>query len=342
MSLRDWFAEKKQKTRLNADGVNRKLSDDELCSIWVQCYSCNATLPRKAMEHNQRVCMECDYHFRIGGSARLEQLFCHKDDAFIELNANLGPADPLTFTDTQPYRERQAGARKKSKLTEAVVTGITTLHRVPEATDDPNEAVVAEAETFALGIMDFDYLGGSMGSVVGEKLTCLAECALKYDLPLVIFSSSGGARMQEGTLSLMQMVKTGTVLAKMHDAGLLYISVLTEPTFGGVTASFGTLGDVIIAEKGARIGFAGRRVIEQTIRQKLPNDFQTAGYLMKYGQVDRVVHRHGLRHELLELIRLHRIASSKNPKPVTQGQLLDFEVNPSPFLLAPAAEPVPV
>ncbi len=344
MSLRDWFAKKKQKARLNADGVNRKLTDDELCSIWVQCYSCNATLPRKAMEHNQQVCMECEYHFRIGASDRIQQLFCQEDDTFIELNANLGPADPLTFTDTQPYRKRQVGARSKSDLNEAVVTGIAKLHRMQEPNDDAADTppTIDEAESFALGIMDFDYLGGSMGSVVGEKLTCLAECALKYDLPLVIFSSSGGARMQEGTLSLMQMVKTGTVLARLHDAGLLYISVLTEPTFGGVTASFGTLGDVILAEKGARIGFAGRRVIEQTIRQKLPNDFQTAGYLMKYGQVDRVVHRHNLRHELLELIRLHRISSGKTPKAVSQGQLLDFEVNPSPFLLTPDAEPVPV
>jgi acetyl-CoA carboxylase carboxyl transferase subunit beta len=164
--------------------------------------------------------------------------------------------------------------------------------------------------------MDFGYLGGSMGSVVGEKITRVIEKALEEKLPVIIFSSSGGARMQEGTLSLMQMVKTGAALAKLHEAGLLYISVLTEPTFGGVTASYGTLGDLIIAEEGARIGFAGRRVIEQTIRQKLPADFQTANYLLNYGQVDMVLHRHAMKSTLAELIRIHRAAAAA---PVTEA-----------------------
>jgi acetyl-CoA carboxylase carboxyl transferase subunit beta len=169
-------------------------------------------------------------------------------------------------------------------------------------------------EPVAVAIMDFAYLGGSMGSVVGEKITRVIERALAEDLPVIIFSSSGGARMQEGTLSLMQMVKTGAALAKLHEAGLLFISVLTEPTFGGVTASFGTLGDVIIAEEGARIGFAGRRVIEQTIRQKLPSDFQTANYL-----VDMVLNRKLLKHQLCELLRLHRVASGKTPRTIGDG-----------------------
>jgi acetyl-CoA carboxylase carboxyl transferase beta subunit len=168
-------------------------------------------------------------------------------------------------------------------------------------------------ERLGLAVMDFTYLGGSMGSVVGEKITRMIERALAERLPVVIFSSSGGARMQEGTFSLMQMVKTGAALAQLHEAGLLYISVLTEPTFGGVTASYGTLGDINIAEEGARIGFAGRRVIEQTIRQKLPADFQTANYLLNYGQVDMVLSRLELTNTLSTLIRLHRQSSGLAP-----------------------------
>lgn len=316
MSLRDWFAAKKKATaKLNADGVNKNLSDSELKKIWVQCYSCQANLKRKALAANLHVCPECNYHFRIGSKVRLEQLMADERDTFLELNANLTPADPLNFADTQPYRQRQSDAFKKSQLKEAVTTGVLTLHS--DNTPEP--------EQLAIGVMDFAFMGGSMGSVVGEKLTCLAELALANRLPLAIFSSSGGARMQEGTLSLMQMVKTGSALAKLHDAGLLYMSVLTEPTFGGVTASFGTLGDIIIAEKGARIGFAGRRVIEQTIRQKLPPDFQTAGYLMDYGQVDRVVERPNLRDELLKLMVLHRKASGIQSKAVTADTLPLFE-----------------
>ena len=211
-------------------------------------------------------------------------------DAFEELDADLIPADPLNFTDTEPYTKRMADARKKSKLNDAVVTGLAQIGKV----------------SAGLAVMDFGYMGGSMGSVVGEKITRLAERCITEALPLVIVSSSGGARMQEGTFSLMQMVKTGTVLARMHEAGLLFISVLSEPTFGGVTASYAMLGDIIIAEEGARIGFAGRRVIEQTIHQKLPADFQTAGYLMQYGQLDRISSRQDLKPLLEKLIQLHQ------------------------------------
>lgn len=320
MSLRDWFASKKQNTqRLNAEGVNKNLTDSELKKIWIQCYSCNASISRKELSQTYSICPQCDYHFRSGSKDRLAQLMANPNDTFLELNTNLIPSDPLNFTDTQPYIQRQLDATNKSKLKEAVTTGILTLHYAKDADTDP------VATPMAVGIMDFAFMGGSMGSVVGEKLTCIAELALAKNLPLVIFSSSGGARMQEGTLSLMQMVKTGSVLAKLHDAGLLYISVLTEPTFGGVTASYGTLGDIIIAEKGARIGFAGRRVIEQTIRQKLPPDFQTAGYLMDYGQVDRVVRRPDLRNELCELVRLHQLASGKVPKAIETDELSMFE-----------------
>lgn len=315
MSLRDWFASKKKKGQLNAQGVNRKLSDEDLEGIWTQCFKCQANLRRKEMEANLHVCPECDYHVRIGAKERIAQLTAHEKDCFYELDRTMRPADPLNFTDTQPYLERQEKAHHDTGLNDAIITGIANMYH-----DDRDEH-----ETVAIGVMDFTYLGGSMGSVVGEKVTRLIECAMDFNLPVVIFSSSGGARMQEGTLSLMQMVKTGSALAHLHEKGLLYISVCTEPTFGGVTASFGTLGDINIAEKGARIGFAGRRVIEQTIRQKLPSGFQTAEYLMEYGQVDLVTARHQMRNTLLDLIRLHRISSGKAPKAIDTSDLSQWQ-----------------
>jgi len=301
VTLRDWFASrKKQKEQqLDANAVNNRLTDAELCQLWTQCFKCGENIPTKELRADLLVCIHCGYHFRIGAYDRIAQL-C---DNFEELDALLIPSDPLSFSDTEAYVDRQKDAQKKAGLNEAVVTGIGQM----------------EKESLALGVMDFAYMGGSMGSVVGEKITRLIETAIENKLPLVIFSSSGGARMQEGTFSLMQMVKTGAALAQLHEAGLLYISVLTEPTFGGVTASFGTLGDVNIAEQGARIGFAGRRVIEQTIRQKLPPDFQTAGYLLKHGQVDMAIPRTQLRDTLVSLIRLHRVSSGNTPKRVASG-----------------------
>lgn len=287
MSLRTWFASKRKssKSSLSPDNPGQKLTDDELERLWIQCYNCSERFPKKEIEENLMVCSACGYHFRIGAWTRIQQI----TDAFEEMDGALRPKDPLNFTDTEPYAERIAKAEEKTNLAEAVISGLGRI-------DDLQ---------FALAVMDFSYLGGSMGSVVGEKITRLIETAIQKGLSLVIISSSGGARMQEGTFSLMQMVKTGSALAKYHEAGLLYISVLTEPTFGGVTASYGTLGDIILAEEGARVGFAGRRVIEQTIRQKLPPDFQTANYLLKYGQVDAVVHRHQLKERLYKLMRLH-------------------------------------
>ena len=294
MSLRDWFASKRNtSTKLDVSAMNSRLTDEEICKLWTQCYSCHQNIPSKELENNLMVCMHCGYHFRIGAYKRIMQL-C---DDFQEMDENLFPSDPLNFTDTEPYLKRQADAHKKTGLNEAVITGIG---RIGE-------------ERLGLAVMDFTYLGGSMGSVVGEKITRMIERALAERLPVVIFSSSGGARMQEGTFSLMQMVKTGAALAQLHEAGLLYISVLTEPTFGGVTASYGTLGDVNIAEEGARVGFAGRRVIEQTIRQKLPADFQTANYLLNYGQVDMVLARQEMAPILATLIRLHRQSSGLAP-----------------------------
>lgn len=294
MSLRDWFATKRSKSKkMDVTAMNDRLTDEEISKLWTQCYSCGENLPSKELENNLMVCMKCGYHFRIGAYTRIAQLCT----AFQELDADMKPTDPLTFTDTEPYVKRQNDAYKKTGLNDAIISGIGQVGQ----------------ELVALAVMDFTYLGGSMGSVVGERITRLIERALKDRLPVIIFSSSGGARMQEGTFSLMQMVKTGAALAKLHEAGLLYISVVTEPTFGGVTASYGMLGDIIIAEEGARIGFAGRRVIEQTIRQKLPADFQTANYLLQYGQLDMVLSRHEMTEKLETLIRLHRESSGLQP-----------------------------
>ncbi|MDX2084978.1 MAG: acetyl-CoA carboxylase, carboxyltransferase subunit beta [Candidatus Melainabacteria bacterium] len=290
MSLRDWFAQKRKKPPQDvASCVDAALPED----VWTQCYSCQAHLLNRDLDANLRVCPECQYHFRVGARERVAQLLSD----FVEVDAELAPVDPLAFEDTQPYLQRQKEASDKSGLLDAIITGVGKL----------------QDQALALGVMDFSYMGGSMGSVVGEKITRLAELALAHRLPLVIISASGGARMQEGTFSLMQMVKTGAVLARLHEAGLLYVSVLTEPTFGGVTASYGTLGDVIIAESAARIGFAGRRVIEQTIRQKLPGDFQTASYAERYGQVDVVLSRSELAPYLATLIRVHQCSSELTP-----------------------------
>jgi len=287
MSLKSWFASKRQsKLELDPQGMNQNLSDEDFERLWTQCYNCSQRFPKKQVEENLMVCPDCGYHFRISARERIEQL----TERFSELDADMKPQDPLGFYDSESYSQKTQKAEEKSGLPEAIVTGLAQIQDIE----------------YALGVMDFAYLGGSMGSVVGEKITRLVEKAIEKQLALVIVSSSGGARMQEGTFSLMQMVKTGSALAKLHEAGLLYISVLTEPTFGGVTASYGTLGDILIAEEGARIGFAGRRVIEQTIRQKLPVDFQTADYLLKYGQVDMVVHRHQLKDTLYNLVQLHQ------------------------------------
>jgi acetyl-CoA carboxylase carboxyl transferase subunit beta len=298
MSLRSWFDSRRKanKQGLNPDSITDRVSDEDLERLWTQCYHCNQGFPTKQVEDNLQVCPNCNYHFRIGSAERILQL-C---DQFEELDSGLTPQDPLQFFDNEPYPDKVKKAAQKSGLKEAITTGIATVH----LTREDSELSVH----YALAVMDFAYLGGSMGSVVGEKITRLIEEAIQKRLAVVIVSSSGGARMQEGTFSLMQMVKTGSALGQLHEEGLLYLSVLTEPTFGGVTASFGTLGDIIIAEQGARIGFAGRRVIEQTIRQKLPADFQTAEYLLQYGQVDRVTHRHQLKTDIAELIGLHQKA----------------------------------
>lgn len=263
------------------------ICDELLCSLWTKCQGCNHLLYTSELKKNLSVCKQCGYHHRLAAFERIEQLTDY--GSFFAISENILPADPLNFVDLKPYKERLKEAERTTGTKEAVVTGIGNIN---------NQRV-------AIAAMEFGYIGGSMGSVVGEKITRLVERALEECLPLVIVSSSGGARMHEGILSLMQMAKTASALKKFHEAKLLYISLLSEPTFGGVSASFAMLGDITVAEPQARIGFAGRRVIEETIRQKLPKDFQTAEYLLEHGQIDLVVPRANIKATISELIRLH-------------------------------------
>ncbi len=287
MSVQDWF-EKRKQAQIERRDAEEKFEIEGNPDLWTKCVLCGAQLLKQDMDKNLYVCPQCSYHFRINAKKRIDQLF--DTGSFEELFEGVKPADPLKFTDTEPYASRTKKAHKKTGLNDAVVTGIGKIN----------------GHKIAAAIMDFDYMGGSMGSVVGEKVTRIIEKAIELRLPVLAITSSGGARMQESALSLMQMAKTSLAVARLDEAGLLYINLLAEPTFGGVTASFGMLGDIIIAEQGARIGFAGRRVIEQTIRQKLPADFQTAEYLLKYGQVDIVSARSDLRNTLTQILEVHK------------------------------------
>ena len=286
MTIQDWF-EKRKEAQIQRRAMEARVEVDMDPTLWTKCVHCDAQLLKKDLEDNMMVCPVCDYHFRINARKRIAQLF--DENSFEELFSEIKPTDPLDFSDTEPYKERLERAQGKTGLNDAVLTGLAKI----------------EGHKIATAIMDFDFMGGSMGSVVGEKVTRIIEKAIELRLPVLAITSSGGARMQESALSLMQMAKTSCAVSRLDDEGLLYINLLTEPTFGGVTASFGMLGDIIVAEQGARIGFAGRRVIEQTIRQKLPSDFQTAEYLMKYGQVDVVSARKDLRKILGNLLSMH-------------------------------------
>ncbi|MSR17960.1 MAG: acetyl-CoA carboxylase carboxyltransferase subunit beta [Phycisphaerales bacterium] len=265
-----------------ADAVATKRAVPD--GLWTQCQACSETLFRKALETNLFVCPRCDYHMRISGRQRVLQMA--DPDTFEPMNEAVTPQDPLEFVDLKPYRERIIAAQKLTGENDAIQTG----------------AAFIKGRRTILCCMDFTFLAGSMGSVVGEKLAAAIRRATELDLPLVVVACSGGARMQESGFSLMQMAKTSAALARFDDAGGLFISVLSDPTTGGVTASFAMLGDVILAEPRALIGFAGPRVIKQTIRQDLPEGFQTSEFLLKSGFVDRIVHRSNLRSEVSRLI----------------------------------------
>lgn len=254
--------------------------------LWVKCEGCREIVYKKEIDKNLNVCPKCNYHFRIGARERLKLIA--DEGSFTELDENIATADPLHFHDKLSYKDRIKEYRKKSGLREAVISGDALIKGYP----------------VSLVIMDFSFMGGSMGSVVGEKVSRAAERAIEKKQPFVVFSSSGGARMQEGIFSLMQMAKVSAAVGRLRDNGILYISVLCDPTFGGVTASFATIGDIIIAEPKSLIGFAGPRVIEQTIKQPLPDDFQRAEFLLDHGLIDAVVERRNLKETLAKLFEL--------------------------------------
>ncbi len=252
--------------------------------LWIQCPSCEESLFRRSVENNLWVCPDCQYHFRLDAEQRIRQLV--DPSSFEPMHDEIAPVDPLKFVDVKPYAQRIVDAQKKTGQNDGVRTGIAFI----------------KGRKVVLAVMDFSFLGGSMGSVVGEKITRAVEMAEDRDLPLLIVSASGGARMMESGYSLMQMAKTSAALARFDEAGGLFISLLTDPTTGGVTASFGMLGDVILAEPKALIGFAGPRVIQQTIRQELPEGFQRSEHLRDCGFLDRVVARSELRSEISSII----------------------------------------
>lgn len=255
-------------------------------SGWLKCTHCNELIHANELEKNSNCCPKCDYHYRLSVDERIKALL--DDGSFKELFSDIESTDPLNFIDTESYATRLENAKEKSGHNEGVIVGHGKIENMK----------------VAIAIMDFNFMAGSMGSAVGERITLIIEYAIKHKLPLIIVSTSGGARMQESILSLMQMAKTAAALAKFHEAGLLYISVLTNPTTGGVTASFASLGDIIIAEPDALICFAGPRVIEQTIGQQLPEGAQKSEFLLQHGMIDCIVKRHELKAKLAEFLVL--------------------------------------
>ena len=277
-----WF--KKSKAPISAQAESKKVQMPE--GLWTKCKNCEEIIYSKEIERNLNVCPKCDYHFRISARERISLVI--DEGTFVETDPDMTSVDFLKFKDSKKYSDRIKAALKKSGGGDAVVTGLGLMKG--------QEVIVA--------VFDFGFLGGSMGSVVGEKITRAIELGLEKKAPVLVFSSSGGARMQESIMSLMQMAKSSAALAKLKKAGIPFISVLTDPTTGGVTASFAMLGDLNIAEPKALIGFAGPRVIEQTIRQKLPEGFQRSEYLLEHGMVDMIVSRKEMKVKLSQALRI--------------------------------------
>ncbi|MGF1498916.1 MAG: acetyl-CoA carboxylase, carboxyltransferase subunit beta [Elainellaceae cyanobacterium] len=284
MSLFDWFANRRKTGSSTEQRHQREIAD----GLWSKCQSCGVLTYTKDLRANQMVCLECGHHHRIDSHERIYQLI--DPQTWQPLDQHLRPIDALKFHDRKSYGDRLRDTQTKTQLVDAVQTGLGQLDGLP----------------VALGVMDFRFMGGSMGSVVGERLTRLIERGTRERLPVIIVCASGGARMQEGMLSLSQMAKISAALEQHREARLLYVPVLTHPTTGGVTASFAMLGDIIVAEPKATIGFAGRRVVEQTLREKLPDDFQTSEYMLAHGFVDIIVPRTQLKKTLAQLICLHQ------------------------------------
>jgi acetyl-CoA carboxylase carboxyl transferase subunit beta len=259
-----------------------------LDELWLKCKSCNEMIYRKVIERNLQVCPKCNYHFQIPTRKRIECLV--DPGTFLEYDSDMSSTDPLEFKDSKKYTHRVKESQETTGQKDAVVCGEARI----------------EDQPVMIGIFEFNFMGGSMGSVVGEKVTRLIERAIEKRVGVVIFCASGGARMQEGILSLMQMAKTSAALGRLQEVRLPYISVLTDPTTGGVSASIAMLGDIIIAEPKAMIGFAGPRVIKDTIRSELPEGFQRAEYLLQHGMVDLIVERKDLRHTLSSLLGMLR------------------------------------
>ncbi|MCD6581996.1 MAG: acetyl-CoA carboxylase carboxyltransferase subunit beta [Desulfuromusa sp.] len=276
-----WFRKKKSLTA-SIEKKNVKVPE----GVWTKCKNCQEIIYAKEVQRNLNVCPKCDYHFRISARERIDLIL--DEGSFVETDAHMRSIDFLDFKDTKKYKDRIKAAIKKAGDGDAVICGAGNLDGLP--------VVVA--------VFDFSFMGGSMGSVVGEKITRIIEKGLETNAPVLIFSSSGGARMQESIMSLMQMAKTSAALAKLKAAGIPFISVLTDPTTGGVTASFAMLGDLNIAEPRALIGFAGPRVIEQTIRQTLPDGFQRSEYLLEHGMIDMIIPRKEMKQKLSELLRI--------------------------------------
>lgn len=270
-----WFTRQKPSLDVNSVSEDEKTVLTE--GLWQKCDGCGQIIWRRTVEDNSNVCPKCDYHFRIGAIERLQLLF--DDGVFEEHDGQLRSSDPLKFVDSKPYTQRLDEMERATQLPDAVVCGSGTLN----------------GRRVQICALELKFIGGSMGAVVGEKITRAIERAMVERTPLVIISASGGARMQEGAISLMQLAKLSAALMQLDEAGLPYISVLTDPTTGGVTASFAMLGDLNIAEPGALIGFAGPRVIEQTIRQKLPDGFQRSEFLLEHGFLDAIVKRNELK-----------------------------------------------
>ena len=288
-----WFRKPKQKLR--ADD-RRDLPSD----VFDKCPQCGAILYRARLEQNLFVCPECGYHNRIGAQDYINLLL--DETEYEEIGLDLRSADPLKFVDLKPYPQRLETAERQHGGGDAVRTVVGNLEELP----------------VGLAVMDFAFIGGSMGSVVGEKISRLGKRCLAENMPLIILSTSGGARMMEGILSLMQMAKTSAILAQLHEKGIPFISILTDPTTGGVTASYAMLGDVHLAEPGALIGFAGPRVIEQTIKQELPEGFQRSEFLLEHGMVDVIVDRREMRQTVSRLLR-HMLGMPVLATPATNG-----------------------
>jgi acetyl-CoA carboxylase carboxyl transferase subunit beta len=277
----DWFKRKKEGLK----PVDKKEMPD---GLWVKCEKCNEIIYKKELEKKLYVCPNCDFHFRLLSQGYIDILT--DNNSFKEFNRHIKSSDPLQFKDSKKYSDRYQAAVEKTGLNDAIVTGIAEIDKMH----------------VVLGIMDFSFIGGSMGSVVGEKVSRAVDMALEKRFPLIILSASGGARMHEGVLSLMQMAKTSAKLSLLAAAKLPYISILTNPTTGGTTASYAMLGDIHVAEPGALVGFAGPRVIKQTIGQDLPDGFQRSEFLLEHGFIDVIIHRHELKNRIASILKFFK------------------------------------